>query len=201
MKEKTKNKVSFWVSLIAILIAGASLWVSYISWKTADKAFQINLQPILDSEFNIDNDKKQYFLTLINKGPNTIYDLNFEAFTRLVNLEDGTLPMQVGGPVKDLEKNKKIEPGERYTVPITAYMENAIGLKDYSLHKNDENFDVYYTFYLTFNRMPDMKQFDETRTLLVTRDSKTRELLVIDPYKRMKFNKEIIKDLKKLFSF
>ncbi|MBI5848935.1 MAG: hypothetical protein HZB31_13505 [Nitrospirae bacterium] len=134
MKVKTKNIVSIWLSVIAILILGVSLWISYISWNTADKAFQINLQPIIGSEFKIDNDKRIYSLTLINEGPNAIYDLNIETFTRLVNLSNGTMPMQVGGSVKDLEKNKKMEPGEAYTIPITAYMENAITQKDYSLH-------------------------------------------------------------------
>ncbi|MCF6156101.1 MAG: hypothetical protein E3K36_12840 [Candidatus Brocadia sp.] len=200
MKEATEKTLSMWLSFLAIIFSGVSLWVSYESWKTTNKDFQVNLQPILGTEFKIDNGKQVYVLILVNKGPNTIYDLNIETFTRLVDLENRQMPIQAGGPVGDLEKNKKLEPGETYTIPITEFIDNAAKMKDYSRYKKDENYQIFFSFYFSFRRLPDKKQFEETRTLLITRAEGTGQLIVIDPYKTMKFKNETINDLEKLFS-
>lgn len=199
--EKTTNKtLSIWLSSFAIIFSGVSLLISYASYNTEDKAFQINLQPILEAKFKIDNGKQAYALILINEGPNTIYDIHIETFTRLVNLKNRLMPMQAGGRLIDFKKNKKLEPDETYTIPITTYIDNAAKMKDYSMYKKDGNYQVFFSCYFTFRRLPDKKQFEETRTLSITRAKSTGQLIVTDPYQRRKFKNEIIDNLRSLFS-
>jgi len=166
-----------WLPIIAIVISLVSLIISYFSHRIGHKSFELNLAPILKIKFLVDRNMKDYKISLLNDGPNIIYDIKIRFIRRLISQDfDPISTLRSKNDWNYIQSLRK-EESKVFHIPNDE-IERAFQGENMSAIKP---IGSALTFLISFRREPDRKKYREAKTIFFFRDSQTNEIGDFDP--------------------
>ncbi|MHB8581441.1 MAG: hypothetical protein ACYDA4_16475 [Ignavibacteriaceae bacterium] len=172
--------LELWLPIIAIFISVVSLIISYFSYRIGNKSFKMNLSPILKTKFVEDREKKSFSLSLLNDGPNDIYEVKIRFVCGLV-LENFQ-PLTSRLSKNDWKFIDVIKRNKSNTFIISKDdVERAFQGMELYIAKGNKLLGAAFTFILLFRRETDRKEYHESKTIFFFHDSHTNVIGHLDP--------------------